>query len=189
MREVTCPVYPCGRAIFVGSTPSLTETFMREHLRSHDAAQIVAGFEALTAQNTRQLAHIGAINGELNAARREADELRVTTDKLRDALETRTQQWARSTMEHKAEFARSGDLAKNNARLRTERDEARVQRDRECARADRMLGVLEAARAVVDLLRLLDELGLRGSVSGPSRSLVAAMGEYDATVEVADVRS
>lgn len=147
MREVTCPVYPCGLLLSKSFDPVARESHLRMHLRTHNADEIVAGFEALTAQNTRQLAHLGAINAELVNAR-----------SLREQAATVANQ-----------------LAATNARLRIQRD--------------RMLSVVNAARDVVALLRLLDELGLSGSVSGPSRTLVTAMGEYDATLEVADVRS
>lgn len=148
MHEVTCPVYPCAWSVL--ATPrseDLAETAWRGHLRSHNADEIVAGFEALTAQNTRQLAHISELNDELVRARGLQDQAELTAEQL----------------------------AKNNVRLRQQ--------------GDRMLSVVNAAREVVALLRLLDELGLSGSVTGPSRSLVVAMADYDATVEVADVRS
>ena len=156
MREVTCPVYPCGRAIFASPDPVITETFMRAHLRSHSTADFVAGFEVLTAQNTRQLKHLGELNDELHAARKQRDYEAKRSDEILERMSA------------------------ENARLRQQRHEARVQLNRECVRADRMLAVVDAARGVAELLRLLDAAGFDGSLTGPSRSLVAAMNEYDA---------
>ncbi len=95
MREVTCPVYPCVWSVVVVSK-DLIEMAMRGHLRSHSADDFVAGFEALTAQNTRQLAHLGTINGELVRARGLQDQAELTAEQLAGENARLRQQWDRA---------------------------------------------------------------------------------------------
>ena len=114
MHEVTCPVYPCGWSVVVNDAVlelAAADIAFRVHLRSHDASEIVAGFEALTAQNTRQLAHLGELNDELLATRKR--------------------------------------MASENARLRVQRDDARDQWNRECARANSLVEALARLAKVV----------------------------------------
>lgn len=77
--------------------------------------------------------------------------------------------------EHERTGHTRDDFADTIAHLRRERD--------------RMLPVLEAARGVAELLRLLDAAGFDGSLTGPSRALVVALNACDDAEAVDHVRS